>query len=285
MACVLKGFNLFNLGGLVSFSHYKVQLQDNTLEVNYQIEELAFEGVYYGSWVGLPKKNHQWRENVILKYSTIGLKNHQWRENVILKYSTIGLKLEGNFATWTTLTTNLLQGHISLKSPLKRHLLSEPVYDGLQKWIERDDVRIWDYKFMQLDKRKWPWRKLSESLKLRSTSFNICNCLIIVYVFMFIFVLVLFILIQGILSGLEHLYEQQKCYGNLLSGITISNDHKVKLVLFGGKWVCLFPALCVVFYYLFRMFDLSNLVFYCDRSRLWHPKLSQWFHIICQQCG
>ena len=59
MACVLKGFNLFNFGGLVSFSHYKVQLQDNTLEVNYQIEELAFEGVYYGSWVGLPKKNHQ----------------------------------------------------------------------------------------------------------------------------------------------------------------------------------------------------------------------------------
>ena len=50
---------------------------------------------------------------------------------------------------------------------------------------------------MQLDKRKWPWRKLSESLKVRSTSFDIYNCLIIVYGFMFVFVLLLFIIIQG----------------------------------------------------------------------------------------
>ena len=154
--------------------------------------------MFYWSWVGLPKKNYQWRENVILKYSTIGLKNHQWRENLILKYSTIGLKLDRNFATWATLTVNLLQGHISLKSPLKRYLLSESwSMMGFKSGLKGMISEFGAINLMQLGKRKRPCRRLSESLKVRSTSFDIYNCLIIVYGFMFVFVLLLFIIIQG----------------------------------------------------------------------------------------
>lgn len=32
--------------------------------------------------------------------------------------------------------------------------VGEPVYDGLQKWIERDDFRIWDYKFDAIGQEK-----------------------------------------------------------------------------------------------------------------------------------
>ncbi|KAL0014474.1 hypothetical protein SO802_001543 [Lithocarpus litseifolius] len=54
-------------------------------------------------------------------------------------------------------------------------VVEEPVYDGLQKWIERDDVRILDYKFNAIGQEK---AALEKTFK-KSQSFDICNCLII----------------------------------------------------------------------------------------------------------
>nr|POE77058.1 hypothetical protein CFP56_71520 [Quercus suber] len=48
-------------------------------------------------------------------------------------------------------------------------VVGESVYDGLQKWIERDDFRIWDYKFDAIGQEKATlektFRKVSSGLE------------------------------------------------------------------------------------------------------------------------
>nr|POF08225.1 hypothetical protein CFP56_63666 [Quercus suber] len=49
---------------------------------------------------------------------------------------------------------NLLQDHFLEESTEEAFVVGEPIYDGLQKWIERDDAYIWDYKFDAIGQEK-----------------------------------------------------------------------------------------------------------------------------------